>query len=322
MTDQQPKLEEQPPPWGEAEPERRPRPNLRTRRPSNAEATTAGLAYLLSQRRNRRWGHLALPWGEADAGVTARVLACLGELPPHFVSPSLQQAVDESLDWLQQARTSDGGWGYPGADDADSTAWAVIALKKNGVAAPVPALQFIRRCHRPDGGFAGCPDGGGSTPETTALAIQALGTLDPAAAGAAAGFLSSCLQSDGARLASPLCVCSGILEWEKVLAPLALLNQVCQLTACFHAESAWEQALLLRCFVRLRLNRAWSLAAGLRAMQLDDGSWPGPSRAQLNFDDKRIIPTATAVSALVSGEFQPGLYFGSDLPRPRRLHES
>jgi hypothetical protein len=94
------------------------------------------------------------------------------------------------------------------------------------------------------------------------------------------------------------------------------------LTARFAAESALEQALLLHCLVRLRLNRAWTQAASLRALQKDDGSWPGPSMAPLNCDNNNVIPTVTAVSALVLGESQPGLYFGSDVPRPRRLFES
>jgi hypothetical protein len=47
-------------------------------------------------------------------------------------------------------------------------------------------------------------------------------------------------------------------------------------------------------------------------------SWPvaGPS-----LGDNRSIPTVTAVSALAFGDVRPG-YFGSDLPRPRRLRES
>lgn len=287
---------------------------------TNAEAIAAGLAYLLQQRQNGRWGHLHLPWGMSDSRVTACVLARLGELPPLFMSPALQRATADSLDWLEQARTPDGGWGYPGEDDVESTAWAVIALRRHRRQVPDSALELIRRCRRADGGFAYRPEAGNSAVESTALAILALGAGETASARDAAGFISSWLGSDGIRLESPLFVCSGILDWEKGLAPLALLNQACQLTASVQAENALEQALLLRCLVRLRLNRAWTLAAGLRATQLEDGSWPSVAGAGL--DDKRIIPTATAVSALVLGDYQPGLYFGSDLPRPRRLHES
>jgi hypothetical protein len=224
----------------------------------------------------------------------------------------------QSLEWLEEARTQDGGWGCAGADDAETTSWALIALRRNRRAAPTSALELLRRCRRRDGGFAARPISGPSDPEATVLAIQALRWLDPAAE----NFLFSCLQSDGCRLPSPLGVCLPILEWQKGLAPLSLLNQACQLVARFAAETVLEQALLLHCLVRLRLNRAWTQAASLRAAQLDDGSWPGPSMAPLNCDGKNIIPTVTAVSALVLSESQPGLYFGSDSPRPRRLYQS
>jgi hypothetical protein len=322
MTDSQLNLNEQRAPWGQAEPDAPLEQTIGVSRRTNAEAIAAGLVYLLEQRRNRRWGHLSLPWGAADAPVTACVLARLGELPSHFIGASLRGTIADSLDWLQQARTSEGGWGYPGGNDAESTAWAVIALRKHARPAPDSALELIRRCRRPDGGFASDPEGSKGTPDATALAIHALGAEDGVHARDAGSFVSYWLSSEWSRLTAPLSVCAGILEWEKGLATFALLNQVCRLTADFHAKNALEQALLLRCLVRLRVNRAWSVAADLRAAQLADGSWPGPSLAGLNFDDKRIISTVTAVSALALGDFQPGLYFGSDLPRPRRLHES
>jgi hypothetical protein len=150
------------------------------------------------------------------------------------------------------------------------------------------------------------------------LAVQALGFLDDDAE----TFLVTCLQSAGSRMASPLTICLAILEWDQGVAPPSLVNQACQLAARFAPETVMEQALLLHSLTRLRLNRAWTLAASLRAAQLNDGSWPGPSMAPLNSDNENIIPTVTAVSALVLGESQPGLYFGSDLPHPRRLYES
>jgi hypothetical protein len=86
---------------------------------------------------------------------------------------------------------------------------------------------------------------------------------------------------------------------------LELLKHACQLAGGFQTESAFEQALLLRSTVRLRLNRAWILAAGLRDAQLDDGSWP--SAAGPSLGGNRIIPTVTAVSALALGDVQPEL---------------
>ncbi|HEY6273802.1 MAG TPA: hypothetical protein VIX19_17625 [Terriglobales bacterium] len=174
------------------------------------------------------------------------------------------------------------------------------------------ALNWIRRCPRQDGGFATCTgDTDGRTLETTALASQALGHFDSDAE----RFLCTRLECDAASPAEQLAASAAILDCDKSLVPLPLLNQACQVTARVQAESAADQALLLRCLLRLRLTRAWLLANSLRAMQLADGSWPGPN-------ENKIITTATAASALVLIESQPGLYFGSDLPRPRRLRES
>jgi hypothetical protein len=317
VIDSQTNLNEQEASWGQSEPSFE---AVSTPYRTNAEAIAAGLVYLLQRQQNGSWGHLDLPWGPADASVTACVLARLGELPSQFMNRYLKHAIADSLDWLHAAQTPEGSWGLPGEGNAETTSWAVIALRKHGRPVLNSAFDFIRRCRRPDGGYGRKPDSGKSDPETTTLAIQALGAGDNARD--AAGLLSFWLGSDGERTGSSLFVCSSILEWEKGLVPLRLLNQACQLAAGFQAESAFDQALLLRCLVRLRLNRAWSLVAGLRATQLVDGSWPGPEAARFNFDDTRMIATVTAVSALVLGDFQPGLYFGSDLPRPRRLQES
>lgn len=109
------------------------------------------------------------------------------------------------------------------------------------------------------------------------------------------------------------------------MAPWFVVNAVRQLTCQHPGESAWEQALLLRCVTRLRLQTAWALAAGLRRMQQTDGSWPGsaqfaplsavsPHQSGPRFDDQGVLATVTALSALAMGDLQPGLYFGSDLP--------
>lgn len=291
------------------------------RRRLNTEVIAAGLKYLLAQHQDRHWRRCGLPAGEVDGWTTAYVLARLGDLPPQFICHALRERMTESLSWLLKTRASEGGWaGSFGANEADTTAWAVIALVRNGYAAPDAALRLIQRCRRPDGGFAARPEDV-SAPDLTVVAVQTLGAIDSSSE----SFLSSCLQNHAVGLAVQLSVCAGILDWDKSLAPVALLNQACQLTAHFRAESALEQALLLRCLVRLRLTRAWTLADSLRAMQRADGSWPGSAgqaAGEVRCDEKNIIPTVTAVSALVLGESQPGLYFGSDLPRPRRLHES
>jgi len=112
------------------------------------------------------------------------------------------------------------------------------------------------------------------------------------------------------------------MDWEPGMAPWFIVNAVRQLSCQLPAEGTWEQSLLLRCLMRLRIQTAWTLLAGLRHMQLPDGSWPasaalsveGAGQSPSHFDEQRILATVTALSALAMGDLQPGLYFGSDLP--------
>jgi hypothetical protein len=289
---------------------------------TTTEAVKAGLNFLMSQRRDRVWGEGATARGTRRARITACVLARLGELSSQYLNHSLRQQIQDSVDWLVQARTPEGGWGsLDNVDEAETTAWAVIALRRHDRNVPEPALNFMRRCRRLDGGFARTPEGIGAepegSPEITAIAARALGAID----GAAEQFLVSFLHNAGS--AGPLpaesfSVCSQILDCETGIASTLLLNQAAQFAVQFRREGAMEQALLLRCLLRLRNQRAWPLAANLRALQMADGSWNGPEFQPVT-QDKKILITATAVAALAQAEFQPGLYFGSDLPLPRRL---
>jgi hypothetical protein len=186
---------------------------------------------------------------------------------------------------------------------------------------------MIQSCRRPDGGFAAHPGQvfRQSAPDTSALAVRALGQTDSAAE----DFFASRLQAvdrGSCQATSHYMAFSEILDWEPGLASPYLLDKVRRLTPDFAWGSVMNQALLLRCLARLRNRRAWLLAAALRAVQKEDGSWsdlePAQSAAQANRLDTRILPTVTAVSALVLVELQPGLYFGSDSPLPpRRLRD-
>jgi len=108
------------------------------------------------------------------------------------------------------------------------------------------------------------------------------------------------------------------------MAPWIVVDAVRDLACHGMGENAWEQALLLHCAMRLRLQSAWALAAALRRMQRPDGSWPGSAvlaplaasrgRSTPYHDEDGVLATVTALSALAMGDLQPGLYFGSDLP--------
>ena len=317
MTDPQPKIGQPPSELSrEFAGHALPQPERQGR--SGGEAIKAGLSFLETRWQDGRWQES----GGSDVWVTACVLARLAELPSEYKSQSLQRKIESSLDWLIQMRSPQGCWGArPGEDDGYSTAWAVVALRGHRRVGKQSALEFLRSCRQFDGGFAACPaESSGrrpSVPEITAVAVSALGQLD----WATEDFLAASLRcqegrpTSVSRQASRLLVCCEILDWREGMASASLLNQVRQLAVGCGNEDALERGLLLRCLLRLRMQRAWSLAAGLRAMQSEDGSWS-------EHDDQKIIATVTAVSALVLGESQPGLYFGSDLPLARRLHQS
>jgi hypothetical protein len=247
----------------------------------------------------------------------------------------LRQQIGESLDWLLETQTPQGGWSFGpigSPDDADSTAWAVTALRQHGRHVPNEALEFIRRCRASDGGFAIDPQAAGaagllsaSALDVTAIAVRALASIDAASSQFLASHLRTDLLGTPCRLASRFFVSSTLLDWEPGMAPWFVVNAVRQLTSQYPAESSWEQGLLLRCMMQLRMQSAWALLAGLRRAQQPDGSWPGSAllmpgssgsahQAAPHFDEEGILATATALSALAMGDLQPGLYFGSDLP--------
>jgi len=323
LTEQQPKFAGSGLPWGEAH-----QGLAFAQRRTSLESIRAGLAFLLSprQRESSHWQE-----GSGDGGdvitVTAHLLSRLGEIAFPYFSHTQQRQIDESLDWLEESRNPEGGWGRrPEVRcDVESTARAVLALRAYRRQVPEPALRFIRRCRRPDGGFGAHPgeDLRPRTLEFTALAVRALAEKD----GAAEDFLSTRLHAldDGSpSVSSRLSALAEILDCDKSSA--CLVSKVRHLVSPFSGESVLDQALLLRSLLRLRNLWAWTLIASLRATQMADGSWPGPEpTAQCPgaaAEDRKTIATATAISALALGECQPGLYFGSDSPQARRLYES
>lgn len=313
-------------------------------RRTNGEAVLAGLEFISAGREDGHWTDFSVLGSTLEVWVNSYVLARLAEVPGDFIHRDFRLRMEESLDWLMDARTPDGMWGT-GRDleaDADTTAWAVIALRGHGRKPPQAAVEFIRGCQRPNGGFAAYPETSqmeglyklGAT-DTTVIAMKALALPNPAAE----EFLAARLQTEVApswrRLASRLQLCSEMLELEDGMVSWFLLNRASRSTAQYPADNAFEQSLLLRCLLRQRMQRAWPEAAKLRNMQLQDGSWdssaglgpamPGVAVRQkahsLITDDKKILTTVTAISALSMGESQPGHYFGSDLPQPRRFSE-
>ena len=304
-------------------------------RGASADAIRSGLEFLFSCRQHQHWSLCAPFKGESAAWVTAYVLVRLGEIPAECFSYSQRRQMSDSLDWLMESRTSEGGWSFGpigSPADADSTAWAVTAVRQHGRPVPHEALELIRRCRCSDGGFAVDPETAStssllsaSAPDVTAIAVRALAYIDASSSEFLASNLRTDLLGTPCRLGSRFFVSSTLLDWEPGMAPWFVVSAVRQLACEYPGEGAWEQALLLRCMMRLRMQASWALMANLRRMQQMDGSWPGSSllvslaRVPANqsgphFDEQGVLATATALSALAAGDLQPGLYFGSDLP--------
>jgi hypothetical protein len=302
-----------------------------------------GVQFILARQQEQHWTELQGRHGDPNRWVTAYVLARLGDLPAGCFRPSQQQQIALALEWLLQARTDEGVWSCAAGarGGAETTAWAVIALRQHGRSVPSSVLDWLQRCRCEGGGFAVRPKADressdlegcdcATRPATTALAVKALGDLDSSTEGYLAGHLTMPATAQMTNNSARLYICSEILDCDAALAPWSRLNRVCQLTALECPESSFDVALLLRCLSRLRMRRARSIADSLLARQRGDGSWPGGpvlgpalhgvrTAHQAVMDHSGLLATATAVSALMLGEGQPGLFFGSDLPRPRRL---
>lgn len=116
-------------------------------------AARRGFGHLCSVGEDPHWTGFPTLAGRSDAWVTAFIVAHLRTLDG--ANPRLREARDRLLEWQRD----DGGWGYgPGVpSDADSTSWALTALKRSrrpgASEARQRGLEFLAG-HRVDSGFA------------------------------------------------------------------------------------------------------------------------------------------------------------------------
>lgn len=112
------------------------------------------------QRADGAWEDYCLPVGRSDAWVTAIAAAAMRETLEAVdgcsnVRGHASSAAACAIEWLRDHQAESGGWGFNGKveQDADSTAWAVLALRCGGHEPSRKALSFLHRHSCSDGGF-------------------------------------------------------------------------------------------------------------------------------------------------------------------------
>lgn len=228
----------------------------------------------------------------------------------------------DALDWLAATRTKGGGWGYRREvpDDADSTAWAALALRAWRRPVPGQARNILSSCRIGEGGVATYPahtaparGWARAAPDVTAVVLR---TRPAHAQALGDSYFSRWVSDDGLIpaywWASRLYTRAMLLECPSLRQPaLAAFRET--LTK-FQPAGAFELALLLRCQLRLGLNGA-AIAGEVVAEQRHDGSWSPSALLRLSrpeiaqpwrtIDSGPLFPdicgvftTATVVAAL------------------------
>lgn len=119
------------------------------------EAIERGAAFLLSRfLPDHGWADFHLPVGSSTSWVTAYVADVWFRITGYRTRPDLQDVSRRAAELLRQVRRPE-GWGYNERTpcDADSTALAVIFLRRVGDALPY-AHQLFDRYQNADGGYA------------------------------------------------------------------------------------------------------------------------------------------------------------------------
>lgn len=171
-----------------------------------APAIRNGLRFLVeTQSSDGAWRDFSLEPGQSDSWVTAYVGGCLSHVPIEFAIPNSNEALNRAIQWLRGAMRIDGGWGYNSSCpvDSDSTALAVLLLRRVGVSLPEACFNRLLEFQKEDGGFATFERGditnswGISHPDVSPTVLRALLTKLPSDAPAITRGLGYCLSTLG-----------------------------------------------------------------------------------------------------------------------------
>jgi hypothetical protein len=287
----------------------------------------AGIEFLLGARQGDCWVDFDLPVGASNSWVTAYTLTRLGTVGGDALPRGGLAAMTRSLDWLESVQSDTGGWSYNSSveTDADSTAWAILALRRHGRAVPDHARRLLLSCREGESWFATYPPGDSServwrhgAPDVTAAAMFALG--EPWTEATEARFREIQFE-DGSIPAywwtSPFYTASLLSEAYPFLSSSLLDARVGTWDSSLAAND-FDLALLLSIHSSLGRRRpAERIAEELRLRQRSDGSWSSSALLRLPpremsapwkvidggrlFEDiNSVFTTATAVAALAT----------------------
>ena len=286
-------------------------------------ALDLGVSFLRRrQSRNGVWKGFRLPPGPATTWLTAHVAWVCEDVP------GLGDARRLAALHLERIGPDDGGWGYNRrvGVDSDSTAQALLVLRRFGSAVPDFLLETLLRAQLPDGGFATYAPGAGrisgwhaAHPDVTIVAVEALRRYGlREAEERALGWLAG----DGLRpsFASYWWPGNAYGLWACAKVRLHVPGMTRAVAAAVAgAPPAPQGAQLLAAALALGLDRedeqiVEAAAARLVGTQLADGSWPcSPClrvtdpretetlpelRGRVYADERRVFSTAHAVAAL------------------------
>src|SRR5579872_906102 len=252
------------------------------RRKSVPAAIQAALHFLMCARQDDHWSDFNFPVGTSDVWVTAYTLARLGGVPSGVLDSGSQEKIGHSLEWLSRMQSCNGGWAYNRTvpEDADSTAWAIIALRRHALAIPRTAMEFLRGCRDSQGWF-GTYRRDESTapwchraPDVTAAAMAAL--QEPWNHSAEARFLTMRRQ-DGQVASywwtSPYYTPSILLEFYSGVFSPEFAAACLPSTDDDESGSPFDLALLALGLSRVDRQRMQQIADALCDQQRCDGSW-------------------------------------------------